>query len=392
MPSAPINPLVNSLTQPPIPLVKGWSSSYTGHQGPLIDLSQAVPDFRPHPDLLQWLGESASDPALLGYGVVQGEPVLREAYAAHLSARYGGEIAAININIHITAGCNQAFIASIISIASHGDNILMCDPYYFNHETTLSMLGINVRYARCLAESGFVPSPHDFALLIDENTRAIVLTTPNNPTGAIYSPELLEAFADLCCERGIWLLLDETYRDFLPEAKLQPHTLFERVDWSENVIQLFSFSKSFCIPGHRLGAICASEFMVSQVAKVMDNIQICPPRPVQAAVAKALPALQDWREENRRTIQARAEALQAQTPHMQGWDIVAVGAYFAFVRHPFSADPVAVAQAMAEQCGVLCMPGVFFGDDNASFLRFAFANVDAKALQQLPQRLLELKL
>lgn len=390
MPSAPINPLVNSLTQPPIPLVKAWAASYTGHQGPLIDLSQAVPDFQPHTELLRWLGESASDPSLLGYGVVEGEPVLRAAYAAHLSARYSGDIGAQNI--HITAGCNQAFIASMIALASHGDNILMCDPYYFNHETTLSMLGIDVRYVHCPADNGFVPSTDDFADLIDGETRAIVLTTPNNPTGAIYPPELLRAFADLCRERGIWLVLDETYRDFLPEAKLQPHALFESMSWHENVIQLFSFSKSFCIPGHRLGAICASESMVAELAKVMDNIQICPPRAAQVAVARALPALQDWREENRKTIQGRAETLRSQAPLMAGWDVVAIGAYFAFVRHPFSADPVAVAQAMAEQCGVLCMPGVFFGDDNTEFLRFAFANVGSEALQELPQRLSKLGL
>ncbi len=385
MPAACTNPHVNSLTQPPIPLVKAWAASYRGEWGPLIDLSQAVPDFQPHPDLLQWLGECASDPGLLGYGAIEGELALREAYAAHVSARYGASLEAANI--HVTSGCNQAFIATMIALASQGDNIVMCDPCYFNHETTLSMLGINIRYAKCTAQSSFVPTLDSFSALIDQSTRAVVLTTPNNPTGAIYPPKLLAEFADLCRARGIWLVVDETYRDFLPEADTQPHGLFQSEQWQQNVIQLFSFSKSFCIPGHRLGAICAAESLVTEVSKVMDNIQICPPRPAQVALARALPALQAWRERNRQTIQERARVLREMMPQLAGWDLKAMGAYFAFVRHPDQGSALMVAQRLAERCGVLVMPGSFFGDDNDSYLRFAFANVSAEELRQLPGRL-----
>src|SRR5690606_18098576 len=96
------------------------------------------------------------------------------------------------------------------------------------------------------------------------------------------------------------------------------------------------FSKSFCIPGHRLGAIVAGAAVVEQVAKVMDNLQICAPRAPQQAVAKGLPALAGWREGNRQEIGRRAAAMRAAFAAVPDWDLQALGAYFAFVRHPFA--------------------------------------------------------
>ena len=82
----------------------------------------------------------------------------------------------------------------------------------------------------------------------------------------------------LCQSRGIWLILDETYRDFLPLDQDLPHPLFSQEKWQDTLIQLYSFSKSYCLPGHRLGAITAGPEMVFQLAKIIDNIQICAPR------------------------------------------------------------------------------------------------------------------
>ena len=130
----------------------------------------------------------------------------------------------------------------------------------------------------------------------------------------------------------------------------------------DNLVQLYSFSKSFCIPGHRLGAVTASPAMVAQIAKIMDNLQICAPRSPQAAVARGLPALTEWRESNRREIMARTEALKAAMEKLPGWTLQSVGAYFAFVRHPFGQTPSRiVAERMAKEAGVLVIPGAYFG-------------------------------
>ncbi|MFT4162006.1 aminotransferase, partial [Shinella sp.] len=303
------NPLVANLSAPPIPSVFAWASAYDGRSGPMIDLSQAVPGYPPHPEMLRLLGENAASRAYTGYGPIEGEDSLRKAYAVHLSETYGTTLAAGNV--HVTAGCNQAFICAAMAIAGAGDAVLMTDPYYFNQETTLAMLGVRTRFAPCDPANGFLPDVETLAAAITPDIRAIALVSPNNPTGAVYPPELIAAIYDLCVARGIWLVLDETYRDFLPVGAGRPHDLFSRKGWEETLIGLYSFSKSFCIPGHRLGAITAGPAVVEQVAKIMDNLQICPPRSAQAAVATALPLLADWREENRREIARRVEALRA---------------------------------------------------------------------------------
>lgn len=380
------NPLVETLAAPPIPSVFAWARAYDGRSGPMIDLSQAVPGYPPHPDMLALLGEYASSTAYTGYGPIEGEDVLRGAYAAHVAGTYGAAVAPSNI--HVTAGCNQAFICAAMAVAGAGDAVLMTDPYYFNQETTLAMLGVKTRFAACDPQNGFLPDPVALAVAITPDVRAVALVSPNNPTGAVYPPALLEAIYDLCAARGIWLILDETYRDFLPEGAARPHSLFGRPGWEDTLIGLYSFSKSFCIPGHRLGAITAGGKVVEQVAKIMDNLQICPPRSAQAAVARALPLLAGWREENRREIARRAEALVATMARVPSWRVGAVGAYFAFIGHPFSGVASArVAEKLARKAGVLCLPGSYFGARQDGYLRFAFANADAATIALLKDRL-----
>jgi len=383
---APLNPLIADLSAPPIPLVQAWGRAYDGHRGPLIDLSQAVPGYPPEPRMLGWLADAAGSVAATGYGPIEGEAAMRAAYSEHQSHLYGAAIGAENV--HITSGCNQAFVSAAMAVAGAGDAILMTNPCYFNHETTLAMLGIAPRYVTCRAENGFLPTVEDVAAAIDGKVCALAIVTPNNPTGAVYPPALLADLLALCREKGIWLILDETYRDFLATGDTRPHDLFSDPQWGDNLIGLYSFSKSFCIPGHRLGAVTASPHMVDAIARIMDNIQICAPRAPQMAVAKALPALTDWREANRAEIAKRARVLRAALEGLNGWTLDAVGAYFAFLRHPFEDRPsVEVAERLAREAGVITIPGSFFGAGNERHLRVAFANATAETLEKLPERL-----
>ncbi|PRD44248.1 aspartate/tyrosine/aromatic aminotransferase [Phyllobacterium phragmitis] len=386
MPAPIFNPLVANLSAPPIPLVQAWAEEYSGAHGPLIDLSQAVPGYPPHRDMLQWLGEAASSTAYTGYGPIEGETVLRKAYAEHVADLYGAPVEAANV--HITAGCNQAFIASIVAVAGAGDTVLMANPFYFNHESTLAMLGIESRFVDASAAQGFVPDVQAIAGALTSDVRALALVTPNNPTGAIYPPQMLQAVYDLCRANGTWLILDETYRDFLPSGSEAPHRLLSLPGWQDTLIQLYSFSKSFCIPGHRLGAIVAGSEVVENVAKVMDNLQICAPRPPQAAIARAIAPLGSWREANRMEIVGRAEALHDVMKRLPDWRLEAIGAYFAFIRHPFDGvSSVVVAERLAKEAGVLALPGAFFGEGQERFLRFAFANADVATIRLLEGRL-----
>ncbi len=386
MPAATLNPAVAALAPPPVPAVKAWANAYSGVQGPLIDLSQAVPGYPPHPDLLAWLGEAASSVSSTGYGPIEGDTSLREAYAAHIAEIYGADIAAANV--HITAGCNQAFVVAALAVASAGDTVLVTNPFYFNHETSLKMLGIRVGLVDCLAEDGFVPNVATIAAALKPGVRALALVTPNNPTGAVYPADLLEEIFELCRQKGVWMILDETYRDFLRADQRPAHRLFTRDGWEETLIELYSFSKSFCIPGHRVGAITAGPRVIEAVASIMDNVQICAPRAPQAALAKALPALGDWRAANAKEIERRAAALVETMAGLNGWAIDAIGAYFAFIRHPFQGAPsTAVAEQLARRAGIVAIPGGYFGPGQDGHLRFAFANADAPTIGLLRGRL-----
>ena len=380
----PINPLVAAIETPPIPEAHAWAARYDGRHGPLLDMCQAVPGWSPHPEMLAHAARAAQDPAHAKYGLIPGDLPLRQAYAEDISRTYGGEITPDQVAI--TAGCNQAFFLTIMTLAQRGDSILLPLPWFWNHQQTCAMLGIEPRPLPCRPENAFVPDPDDAAKLIDRTTRAIVLISPNNPTGAVYPPETIACFQALCAQRGITLILDETYRDFLPENQPRSHTLFTDPAWPEHLIQLYSFSKSYCVPGHRLGAVTAAAPVVEQFAKVLDCLHICPNRSVQTALTWAIPNLQDWRAQNRATINARAEAVRAAFQRLPDWQIESLGAYFAYIRHPGTSAP-AMAEHLATTLGIVGLPGTAFGPAQNTHLRLAFANLDLEGITQLAQRL-----
>ena len=380
-----LNPLLVSTASPPIPEAKAWSARYDGALGPLIDLSQAVPGYPPHAELLKRLGEAASSREAASYGDILGDTGLREAYAAHVSAIYGARIAAEHVVV--TAGCNEAFLVAVLALSKAGEAVLLPTPWYFNHKMALDMLGIEAVAMPCRAANGFVPDVEEARRLVTDRVRAIVLVTPNNPTGAIYPAETIAAFAELARERGFALVLDETYRDFIAGGAA-PHRCFADTRWGGTLIQLYSFSKAYCIPGHRAGAIVADSGVLSEIAKIMDTLQICAPRVPQLALPWAIDALAEWREGNRVEITGRAEAFRRAVDAMPGWSIGSLGAYFAYVAHPYAGEAdAAVCARLAGERGVLMLPGSYFGPAQEGYLRVAFANVGVEGIGEIAGRL-----
>lgn len=397
MPRGPINPDLADTATPPIPEARGWLAAYDGRYGQPINLAQAVPGAPPPQAMLDQLRTAAGNPALAGYGPITGEPALIAAYAADVGEVYGAPVSANEIAI--TSGCNEAFFVSVLAVAKAGEAILLPVPWYFNHAMTLQMLGIKAVPLPTHASRGFVPDPVEAAEVLRQHrranpgvpVRAIVLVTPSNPTGAMAGPDVLAAFGTLALEQDCWLVLDETYRDFRTDPAVAPHGLFENSSARTRLIQLYSFSKAYAIPGHRVGALMAPAILMAQVAKVLDCIQICAPRPAQAALAWAIPELKVWRQATSRHLAARAGLFGASLSNAPGWDIAAIGAYFAYVRHPFAGEAaVVVAQRLAVETGVLVLPGSYFGPGQDEFLRFAYANTDNAGASAVGVRLAQL--
>ena len=290
--------------------------------------------------------------------------------------------------VAITQGCNQAFCAAIATLAGAGDQVILPTPWYFNHKMWLTMQGIQAVPLPC--RDAMLPDPDQAAALIGPNTRAIVLVTPNNPTGAEYPAELVARFFDLAQAHGIALILDETYRDF-DSRDGAPHDLLTRPDWDRTLIQLYSFSKAYRMTGHRVGALVASVVRMAQVEKFLDSVAISTSQLGQIAALWGMENLSDWLAGERVEILRRRAAVQGALADLPGWRVKSAGAYFVWVEHPFADGSADLARRLVTDAGILALPGTMFTppDDPAGprHLRLAFANIVEKGILRLAERL-----
>jgi aspartate/methionine/tyrosine aminotransferase len=290
---------------------------------------------------------------------------------------------------------------------------------------TNNMFGIKTVPLPVMSADGYQPSPERAAPLITERTRAIALTSPNNPvrcivrvlaapshpyvvqTGAVYSPSLLASFASLAREHNIALILDETYRDFILPGP--PHDLFSFPaatpthaaapdwHWRSTVVHLYSFSKAYHIPGHRLGAIAAGPELLDAIITVLDCLQICASAPAQHALARPglLPSLRTFVRAGAAALASRQAVFAGACP--SAWKIGAQGAYYAFVRHPFAGRTAQeVCERLTYELGVVALPVEFFaaGADVEglepgweSWIRISVANVDEEKIREVCRRM-----
>ena len=350
----------------------------------LLNLCQAVPSWSCARELEDEVARLAHEPGIGLYTDIFGIPELRAAIATHFSADYRGKVAAENVCV--TAGCNQAFAAAIMAIAKAGDNVIVPVPYFFNHTMWLGMLGVEARFVSGIGE----PDPAEVAKLIDAGTRAIVLCSPNNPTGAIYAPETIRALFELARARGIALVIDETYKDFRA-GDAPAHPVFSIAGWEDAFIHLYSFSKAYAMTGYRVGAITASTRVLAEIEKIMDCLAICTTHISQRAALFALSQLEAWKRSKIAMMQGRLSALrQAFRRDGLHYELVSSGALFAYVKHPFGDETAKqVAMRLAGEHDLLCLPGSMFGPGQEQYLRIAFANAEASDMETLVDRLVE---
>ncbi|PWE30833.1 aminotransferase [Pararhodobacter marinus] len=383
-----LNPAFARTFAPPVMEARRWLSETTLPEGlSLMNLSQAAPVDPPPASLRQAMARAMEqDPEVHLYGPVLGNAPLRERLAARIAALYGGTVTARQVAL--TSGCNQAFCATIATLAGPGDAVILAAPWYFNHVMWLSMSGIEAVALPTGAD--LLPDPDHAEALITPRTRAITLVSPNNPGGVEYPPALLAAFADLARRHGIALIVDETYRDFHTQDG-PPHALFTDPDWDESFIHLYSFSKAYRLTGHRVGAIAASPARLAEIEKFLDTVTICVSGPGQMAALWGLENLEDWLAGERAEILRRRAAMCEGFGQIDGWELLGCGAYFAYARHPYDAPSPEMAKRLLAKAGVLMLPGTMFRPDGdpegAREMRIAFANADVGQIGTLMERL-----
>ena len=375
---------------PPVMAAGRWLDGVTfPPDRPLINVCQAAPVEAPPEPLRQAIADAALNNDMAHfYGPDLGLPALRAELAGKWRRAYGGEVSAAQVAI--TSGCNQAFAAAIMALTAQGDEVILPTPWYFNHKMWLDMNDVTAVPLPTGAD--MLPDPDQAAALITPRTRALAIVSPNNPAGVEYPPALIRALFELCRDTGIKLILDETYRDFHASTEA-PHDLFTDPDWADTLIQLYSFSKAYRLTGHRVGAMTAAEPFLAEVEKFIDSVTICPNQLRQIAALWGLRNLDQWLAGERDEILDRRAAITEGMSRIepQGWRLLGLGAYFAYLEHPFDLPSDVLAPRLVREAGILLLPATMFRPDGdargARELRVAFANLDRAGIGRLFDRL-----
>ena len=382
------NTHIRSVHFPPISEVKGWLATRPEIGLQLIDLCQAVPDYAPAPELTAHLATLLSDPLISKYSPDEGLYDVREALCSYYERKYGASLSPANLCL--TIGASQAFWLAMVTLCQAGDEVVVQAPYYFDHAMALDMLGIHGVYAPFDEASAGLPSPAMIESLITERTRAILLVTPSNPTGAITPPEVLAKLYALAERRSIALILDETYNEFIPGGK-RPHDLFVLPEWGDHLVQIASFGKTYALTGYRAGMLTASPEFIHHALKAQDSMAVCQPRITQHAIRFGVEHLDGWVAANRDMMTRRHDLFRSEfllpgNPFI----LAASGAFFAWVRHPWpKLTGRQAARRLVDEAAILCLPGEVFGPGLEGYLRLAFGNIHVEMIPEAVGRFRE---
>jgi aminotransferase len=313
-------------------------------------------------------------------------PSLRAALAERLSETLRTTVTADDLVI--TAGANHAFTLALTTLVDPADEVVLPSPYFTNHQMAVCALGAVPIEVPVADRLGFSVHWADIEPHLTARTKAVVLCTPSNPTGAIIAPgEGLRIVAELA-RRGVAVISDETYLFFVFEG--QEWSAASCPAWRDNVVVIGTFSKSFGMMGWRVGYMLADASVSEQAVKIQDAMIICAPVISQMAVEGAV--RHDWRYAtsfhgdfcNRRRIMA--EGL-GQIPQVS-WTPTG-GGLFAFARIEGCRDSAALAHDVLERAHVVTIPGSAFGAAGEGYLRLSYGYASEDDLKEALLRLRE---
>ena len=204
---------VLNITAPPIELLNSRMAELTAGGADVISLGQSVPWFGPPPEVRAAVAESLRSTEVDVYSDVVGLPELRDAVSRKL-AELNNITADPATNIIITPGSNQAFIVALLTLVEPGDEVLLPSPYFFNHEMAIALCGARAVEVPLDEAEGFQLRIQDVEPLVSAKTKAMLINSPNNPTGAVYRREELAKLVGFLAERGIYVISDEAYEAY----------------------------------------------------------------------------------------------------------------------------------------------------------------------------------
>lgn len=275
--------------------------------------------------------------------------------------------------IIVTTGASMGFAATLASLKSPGSILCPC-PYYPAYPKVAKFFGLKVIYYDLDPDRGWLPNPQKIAQLIREDTRAIILNFPSNPTGSIPNLSLLEDIATVLAKKQILVISDEVYADFIYEDFLFPNlkTVFKELE----IVRLRSFSKAFGIPGERLGYVVGSNKCLNGISNAHWTLAMNPPATAQAFALKLLQSQPHQRIKNLRQqlIVNRLLATEILTSCDRIKYCAPSGGIFCWLEvDECPVNSTILACACQHQAGVIVLPGSVFGIHYRTYLRASFA-------------------
>jgi len=360
-----------------------------------INLAQGFPDFAA-PEELKRAAQDAVAADVNQYAITWGAKNLRDAIARRMKATQGLEVDP-ETEITVCCGSTEAMIASLLALTNAGDEFVIFEPFYENYGPDAILSGALPRFVKLRppADSGgeWTFDERELRAAFSARTKAIVLNTPNNPTGKVFTRAELEFIRDLCLEHDALAITDEIYEHILYDGA--EHLSMARVEgMRDRTVTINGMSKTYSVTGWRVGWAVAPAALTSAIRKVHDFLTVGAPAPLQEAGVAALSLPQsyyrrlaeDYRARRDRLLPAlRRAGFTAYTPQGAYYIMTDIGG-FGF------ADDVTFATHLVRDIGVAVVPGSSFYNearDGARQVRFAFCKRPG-TLDEAASRLMKL--
>jgi aspartate aminotransferase len=345
----------------------------------VVDLSVGEPDF-PTPENVVAAGQDAMDAGHTGYTSSNGIPELREAIAAKL--RDDG-LDAESEEVIVTPGGKQALFETFQTLIDDGDEVVLLDPAWVSYEAMAKLSGGSLNRVD-LAPYDFQlePALDDLAAAVSDDSELLVVNSPSNPTGAVYSDAALEGVRDLAVEHDITVISDEIYQQITYGVEMTSLGTLEGM--ADRTVTINGFSKAYSMTGWRLGYLHAPESLISQAAKLHSHSVSCAVNFVQHAGLEALENTDEAVLEMRDAFRERRDML-AELFAEHGVDVpVGDGAFYMML--PVDEDDQAWCSGAIEDAHVATVPGSAFG--SPGYARISYAASEER-LREAVDRLAE---
>jgi aminotransferase len=348
------------------------------HAHNAVNLSQGFPDF-PAPAAVKVAACDAINADINQYAVTWGAKPLREAIAKDFSTRYNVPVDA-DAHLTVCCGSTEAMMSTMMAIVNPGDEVIVFEPFYENYGPDAILSGATPRFVtlREPAAPGadWTFDPDELARAFNDKTRAIIVNTPNNPTGKVFTREELQIIASLCQKWDVLVVTDEIYEHIIYEGAT--HVPMAALDgMADRTITINSLSKTFSVTGWRVGWTIAPADIAGAIRKVHDFLTVGAAAPLQAAGAAALSLPESYYKGLSTTYQQKRERLLGILEKAGFVCFAPRGAYY--IMTDISAfgfpDDVAFSRHLVSEIGVAAVPGSsFYRDPSASKnkVRFCF--------------------